>query len=201
MNTFRYVASALALGLLVACGGGKTPDPPKATAPSTAARLVYTAPASGTYKLVRNEALSRDTHLVLDLAGPAGATGSGFALFMSLDSSKATWSKVQDSDTAMVQNGGVLDLGTTLPQILKASVSSDGSQIQAVVSEKGNAAAKPLNGTLLRVALDLKASTALTVGTSIDLKADAMRCQVLLPAGGASSLQTVTVSTGTLVAQ
>jgi len=61
-------------------------------------------------------------------------------------------------DTSEVANGTVFSLGSA-PQILKAKVSQ--GTLLATVSEKGYGTPRTLNGTLLRIALDLSK----TVGT------------------------------------
>lgn len=197
MKTSPSLATAALLFTLVHCGGGtkSTPAPP---APVQAKALAYTEPATGTYLLKKNTTLSTPaSHLVLELWGPATASGSGVTATFTVDATKATWANVAATDAAgtLVANGTVFGLGTGA-QILKAKATGD--TLIATVSEKGVATAKALNGPLLRIALNLSPSSTLLTGTAIPLAADAAKCQVLLADG---TLSTVTVATGTLVAQ
>lgn len=195
MKTLTTLSALLTLGLLVSCGGGgggSTPPPTPATG------LSYTDPASGNFKLVKNTGLSTASHLVLDLVGPAAANGNGFALFLSVDSSKATWSKVASADVDYAQNGTVFTLGTGTT-IFKAKVT--GNDLQVGLSEKGNATGKALNGTLCRVALNLNTAAGLQPGAAISLTADATKNTVLYPAGTTPVTASVPVAVGTLTAQ
>lgn len=194
MKTLTTLSALLALGLIVSCGGGGSSDPK----PNPATGLAYTDPASGNYKLIKNTNLSNGPHLVLDLVGPASTNGNGFALFLSVDSTKAAWAKVSSSDAEYAQAGSVFTLGAT-PTILKAKVATN--DIQVGISEKGNTTGKALNGTLCRVALDLNTAAGLTPGAAITLTADAAKNTVLLPAGSSPLTSSVTVAVGTLTAQ
>ena len=196
MRPMTKLLSAFAfLGLLgfSACGGGggsSTPPPP----PPTATTLVYTDPASGTYLLKKNAALSTATHLVLDLVGPTATTGSGITASFSADTTKVTWVNVAATDAAntFIQNGTTFTLGTA-PQILKGKVT--GTVLQVAAAQKGTGSPVSLNAPLLRFALDLKASQ--PTG-AITLTADATKCQVL---DGSGTISTIPVSVGTLNAQ
>ena len=157
--------------------------------PATA--LAYVDPA-GDYSLKRNTALSTATHLVLDLVGPAG-TGSGLSACFSADPAKVTWVPVDGTMATLIQNGTQFNLGAGTP-ILKAMATS--GVLQAALAQKSPTPAASMNGTLLRVALDLKAG--LASGTVIALSADASKCQVLDAAGNISS---VVVAVGALVTQ
>ncbi|WP_005033954.1 hypothetical protein [Holophaga foetida] len=185
---------AAPLGLILAlaqfsCGGGSSsPSTPKASG------LVYTNPASGTYRLVRNADLSTTTHLVLDLVGPLSGTGSGVSVTLSAGTPVA-WSNVNGSDPAgtFLANGTQFSLGSA-PQILKARVT--GQSLVGTVAEKGFSAPKSLNGTLLRVALDFRTGLGTLSGTDATLQVGTCR---LLDASG--TLQDITLTAGTLVCQ
>jgi hypothetical protein len=75
MNKLFSGSGALALVALLACGGGGGGSTPPA-APVTASSLVYTDPATGTYKLMKKPA-SSGAHMIFDLMGPATASRDG----------------------------------------------------------------------------------------------------------------------------
>jgi hypothetical protein len=160
----------------------------------TVQALSYTDPTTGTYLLKKNATLSTGTHLVLDLVGPAAATGTGVSATFSADTTKVTWVNVAATDAAntFVQNGTAFNLGTA-PQILKGKVT--GTVLQVTAAQKGTGSPVALNVPLLRIALDLKASQ--PTGT-ITFTADAAKCQVL---DGTGTISPITVSVGTLTAQ
>ena len=196
MKRLSTIVPAALLFTLVNCGGGSSDSAPPA--PAKASALAYVDATSGTYQLKKNAALSTPgSHLVLELWGPAGTTGSGATVTLTVDATKATWANVAPGDAAAtyVANGTTFALGAGAP-ILKAKVT--GGTLVATVAEKGLTAAKALNGPLLRVALDLKAGTGTVVDTPIALSADAAKCQVLLADG---SMPAVTVALGVLKAQ
>jgi hypothetical protein len=176
MKTIATIAGISLLGLLSACGGG---DPAPST-PPTATKLTYTDPTTGTYLLKQNTTLSTNTHLVLELWGPAGTSASGATVTFTLSGSAAAWRNVKATDAAntYVANGTAFDLGTGTP-ILKAKVS--GNTLVATVAEKGIASPKALNKALLQVAVDLQSGT--PAGTVITLTPDPAKCQVLLGDG------------------
>ena len=193
MKRFLTISSALALGVLVACGGGGGGS----STPATATALAYTDPASGTYLLKKDTALSSGSHLVLDLVGPATGTASGVSLTLNADTVKVVWVDVPAGGTTatLVQNGTQFSLGTGTP-ILKGKAT--GTTLQATVAQKAPTAAASQNGVLLRVALDLKPGLGLAQGTPITLTADGTKSQVL---DGSGAISTITVSMGTLTAQ
>jgi hypothetical protein len=164
--------------------------------PVTATSLAYADPATSTYRLVKNAA-SSGSHLVLDLVGPATGTASGLSITLGADSTKVAWVDVPagGTSTTLVQNGTQFVLGAGIP-ILKAKAAGD--VLQATVAQKAPTAAAPLNGPLLRIALDLKPGLGLTPGTVIAFSADAARCQVL---DGSGAISVIAVSVGTLTAQ
>ncbi|MBP1773912.1 MAG: uncharacterized protein H6P99_3075 [Holophagaceae bacterium] len=164
------------------------------TVTPVATGLAYTDPTTGTYQLKKNGTLSNSTHLVLDLVGPAAATGTGVTAAFSADTTKVTWVNVAAADPAntFVQNGDAFTLGAA-PQILKGKVT--GNILQVTAAQKGTAAPVALNVPLLRVALDLKAAQ----GTgAITFTADSTKCQVV---DGTGTISAITVTVGTLSAQ
>lgn len=190
MNLRTCIPPALLLGALLACGGGGSNNPP---APVSATRLTYTDPTTGSYLLKRNATLSTSTHLVLDLCGPAGASGCGASASFTLGGTAATWKNVAASDAAAtyVANGTAFNLGSGIP-ILKAKLT--GSTLVAAVAEKGLATPKTLDQPLLRVAVDLVPGSA--VGASATLTVSG--AQVLQADG---TLATVTVASSPISAQ
>ncbi|HEY3269750.1 MAG TPA: hypothetical protein VGJ89_00920 [Geothrix sp.] len=189
-------STTLALAGLLACGGGGGgASAPAPAPPATASGLAYTDPASGSYLLKKNTALSTEAHLVLDLVGPASTTGSGVSATFITDATKVAWVNVATSDpaNAFVQNGTAFNLGAA-PQILRGAVS--GGSLQVTVAQKGTTSPVSLNAPLLRIALDLKASQ--PKGT-IGLGASATKCQML--DGTGAIVSPIAVSVGTLTAQ
>ncbi|WP_243302992.1 hypothetical protein [Geothrix oryzisoli] len=185
----------LALAGLLACGGGGGGSSAPATVtPATATSLSYTDPTSSTFLLRKNPALSTPTHLVLELVGPASATGSGVSASFTVDATKVAWVNVAASDPAntFVQNGTAFTLGAS-PQILLGRVAS--GTLQVTAAQKGTGSPVSLNAPLLRIALDLKASQ--TVG-AVPFSADGTKCQVL---DGTGTIGPMAVSVGTLAAQ
>jgi hypothetical protein len=192
MNKLLSGSAALALAGLLACGGGGG-----SSAPPTATSLAYTDPANGTYKLVKN-ASSSGSHLVLDLMGPNTGTAVGVSITLNADSGKVAWVDVPagGSTSVLIQNGTQFTLGSGTP-IQKAKVT--GATLQATVAQKAPTAPASLNGSLLRVALDLKSGIGLAKGSTITLSADTTKCQVL--DGTGTIVSPITVSVGTLTAQ
>jgi hypothetical protein len=117
---------ALPLSLLVACGGGSHPSPP---APAT--RIVYAPPTSGAYQLLLNADKSTDTHLVLDLLGPAGTAGRGVAFHLAAEPGQLKWSKVVSGDTEFAQSAA---FGLSAGSVLKAKATSGDLQVGAFLT-------------------------------------------------------------------
>jgi len=177
-----YVSLSALLGIaaLVGCGGGgggSAPPPPAAVS-----TLVYTAPTSvgaAEFQWVKNATKSTASHLVLDLIGPTGVSGRGVGFYLSADTTKVTWSKVDSTDAELVRNEA-FSLGSGSP-LVKAKATGD--QLQAGVYQKdGSTAAKAFSAStvLVSVALDLKtgAATGAVTLSSVANKS------LLLPATG-----------------
>ena len=198
MKKLLTASSFLAVAGLVACGGGGGGSSP-APAP-TATTLIYTDPTSGTY-LLKKDAASSGSHLVLDLVGPATGTASGVTLTLNADTTKVAWTNVASTDPAntLVQNGAQFSLGTGTPLLLARA---SGTTLMATVAQKGlTVTPASLNGVLLKVALDLKPNLGLAQGTTIQLSADNTKSLVLDGTKGSAPIGPITVSVGTLTAQ
>lgn len=149
------------------------------------ARLDYTDPTTGTYRLLKDSS-STATHLVLNIVGQGASNGAGLAFTLNVDSAKAAWAKVVGSDVEFVKNGTTLNLGSA-PQAIKGKVA--GGSLTAALGQKGTAGSVALNGVLAQVALDLRTGVAGNVTFS------APKIQVLNSDG---SIATVALSVGTL---
>ncbi|PTL76864.1 hypothetical protein DAT35_47175 [Vitiosangium sp. GDMCC 1.1324] len=129
-----------------------------------ASGIGYQDPVGIGWRLVKNAAASTDSRLVLDLVGPEGQSGRGVDLTLSVDSARASWTKVSDADTEYVANRA-FDLGSA-PQLFKGGVKAD--TLSVGVYQK-DAPAKEYTGALISVALDLKGSDSLPAGTRVPL--------------------------------
>lgn len=193
MGMTRWMLMSGSLLLLAACGGGGGGSPsPQPTPPAKASGLAYTDPAGGDFRLVRDGA-STSAKLILRLVGPAASTGRGVAFTFTVDPAMADLVKVADSDVEYVQNGDAFVLGDT-PRLLKG-IKQNG-MLRVTVSQKGPGSARALDATLLRVALQFKASPALDAGTAIPVSVT--EGQYLPATGGPVAM---TVATGSLRAQ
>lgn len=200
MTKLTQIQLALSLPILaglLACGGGgggggTTPPPPPNT---TATRLDYAPPGSGTYTLVKDNALSTPNHLVLNLMGPVGASGTGVAFFLNADTTKVAWAKPSGAD-AILAHGGLFDLGAGSPQLAVAKASGD--QLQVCFFQKGTtkpAVTFTASSVLATVALDLKAGT--PVGTSVTL--GSVSGKAILTQGAGAPMP-ITIIPGTITA-
>ena len=136
--------AAVALALLLGCGGSRG---------AGTSGLAYTDPTASGFRLVRNTALSTPAHLVLDLMGPTDGLARGVAFTLDAGSAPVAWAPVQPDDGRYAQNAA-FDLGAD-PQIFVTQV--QGSQLSVILYEKRPGNAKPLGGSLCRVALDAQA--------------------------------------------
>lgn len=187
---FRSAGYAVLGGLAaltVGCGGSSASQTP--AAPAAAQGLIYTAPATTGYKLVRGAA-STPTHLVLDLVGPQGSQLKGVVLTLTSDGVRTAWGNPGGVDPYL-KAGGVLDLGSGTP-LAKSQLA--GAALQAGLFQKGSAPAATLG-------------TAPIFSLAVDLRAGAKPGAVPLAASSAQILnasgrtQTITVAVGTLSAQ
>ena len=193
MTKSRWIVMSSAWVLLVACGGGGgggTSSQP--SQPAKAVGLVYTDPAGGDFRLVR-DASSTSTKLILRLVGPAASAGRGVAFTFSVDPALVDLVKVADADAEYVQNGEAFVLGDA-PRVLKG-IKQNGT-LHVTVSQKGPGAARGLDAALLRVAVQFKAAAGLGVGTAIPLSVTEGQ---YLPADGGPVAMAVSV--GSLKAQ
>ncbi len=182
-GTYHVVATSVA-------DGTKSATATVTVTPVPAAALAYTDPTTGTYRLIKNTTLSTPTHLVLDLTGVSGPSGLGIAFTYTVDTTRATWSKVAPADPEYVQEGTVLTLGTA-PLGLKGKVAT--TTLTGALGQKGTASPVALTGVLARVALDLKSGAPVGAATLTSPKAQ------IIAADG--TITTVAVIPGTLTAQ
>jgi len=193
MGMTRWMLMPAFLLLLAACGGGGGGNAnPQPTPPAKASGLAYTDPTGGDFRLVR-DASSTSAKVVLRLVGPAASMGRGVAFTFSVDPSLADLVKVADSDAEYVQNGDTFVLGDA-PRFFKG-IKQNGT-LRVTVSQKGQGSARVLDATLLKLALQFKASAALDAGTAIPVSVTEGQ---YLPATGGPVV--MTVATGALRAQ
>jgi len=173
---FTYAAPAMALALLLACGGSASAPGPEIKAAAVSQGFSYTDPGGTGYTLVRNAADSTDTHLVLDLVGPAGQSGRGVGFNLQSDGS-VRFSRF--SNGIYVRDLGVFKLSTYFygaytsePVLVNGGVKKDGTLLTVGVFQKDRyLAARTLAQPLLQIAIDFdNARTgALAPGTPIPL--------------------------------
>ena len=185
-TTFKFISGATALSLLLACSGGGSSS---GASSNPASALSYSNPATSTtnWTLVKNNAASTNTHLVLDLFPPADGR-SGFGMGFTITAPAGlSWSNVVGGDTQPIHAvPGVYNLGTGT-QLIKA-VSKNGDLI-AGIYQKGLATtpAPHSAGAIASIALDLAsgaqktASASLTVKTSQELQASGMQTITIVP--------------------
>jgi len=158
----RILISCAVLGLVSACGSGRTSAPaPVAVMQST---LSYVDPSGAGWKLVRDYT-STSTRLVLDLVGPANlkSRGVGFNLKRGGGLAFATF-----ADGAYAQDTGVFELkgsnsnfepyaGTPAdPVLFVAAPLPSGDVLSTGIFQKDRTyAAKSLTQPLVQVALEL----------------------------------------------
>lgn len=180
------VPALLSLALLSACGGGGGGP----AGPSAASALSYANPTATTgYRLVQNAATT-PTHLVLDLVGPAGTQTKGVAVFLAVDTTRATWSP---AGGPYVSAGSVIPLGAA-PQMLAAKVQL--GALQVGLFQKGGAATTLTSAPIFTVALDLASGA--TTGAVTLVPQTGRTCQSL---GADGTLAPITVNVGTLAAR
>lgn len=193
MGMTRWMWMSGALLFLTACGGGGGGGTnPQPAPPAKASGLAYTDPTSGDFRLVR-DAGSTSAKLILRLVGPTASTGRGVAFTVTVDPSLADLVKVGDLDAEYVQNGDAFVLGDA-PRFLKG-IKQNGT-LRVTVSQKGQGSARALDATLLKIALQFKASAGLDAGTAIPVSVT--EGQYLPAAGGPVAMA---VATGSLRAQ
>ena len=151
-------------------------------------------PATGCdFRFIRNAALSTPTHLVLDLVSTGRRDSStGLAFTLSIEATNiVSWSKVEPSDSMMVQNGTVFNLGTG-PIGLKTTL--ENAQLKAVLAQKGLGSPHALDpGTLVRIALDANPAARPGVVTL-----NTVKFQILISTGVIINLNPSSVAFGQL---
>lgn len=166
------LTAGLALALLAACGGASTGAGP--AAPPASSGLVYTDPQGSDWTLVRNAA-STDTHLVLDLVGPATGKfrGVGFNL---LSDGSVTYGRM--GTAGYIRDTGVFKLQSTYanypvePVLLAGGVKQDGKLLSVGIFQKDRYwPSVAVNKAVCQIALDFDAAktAALPPGTKIPL--------------------------------
>jgi hypothetical protein len=154
--------------------------------------LSYIDPTNGTYRWIKNISLSTSSHLVLDLVTTDTQLISGIAFTMSIDTTKALWSKVSTSDSYFVQNGTVFNIGASTP-IFYSNSASTMTTLTAAVAQKGSAGIS-VNGSsavLARIAID-----PLNTGTAGTINLTPIRAQINVQ--GISNPSNITITAGTL---
>jgi len=196
MKTMFKSGSFIILASLMACGGGGgssstngggTPDNPNA-----ATKLVYTDPTpTSTQWVLKKDAASTDTHLILNLMPPSDAV-SGFGLGVTINApSSLAWSKVNSADAQLIHNTAY-NLGTGA-QLIKA-VSKNGDLITGIY-QKGLTTTPVAHGAgaVSSIALDLASGAQKTASVSLSVKVS----QELQGSG----MQTISIATGTIALQ
>ncbi|MET0401649.1 MAG: hypothetical protein ABW123_04560, partial [Cystobacter sp.] len=154
----------------------------------------YTDPTTTGWRLVKNTTASSGSHLVLDLVGPTGQSGRGVSLTLSVDPTRAYWTKVAEADTELVTNR-LFTLGAA-PQLLKGASRADGTLNVGVFHKGTGGTATPYSGALISVALDVKSGPSVPAGSRIPLSF--VKGQILTATG---DLRNITVAVGTLTAE
>ena len=184
------ITAIILFGLLACSGGGDKEDPKPQPGPTYATGLNYTNPTGTSYRLVKGAA-STSNILILELVGPASASGLGITFSIQTDTAKAKFVKVNSSDAELAQNGNVFQLGTA-PQFFKSV--EDGNALLVSLAQKGSGNVRNLDGVLARVALQLQSGV--TQGTTITLSATGGN--ILSATGNPTP---ITIEVGSLVAQ
>ena len=111
---------------------------------------------------------------------------------MSIDTTKALWSKVNTLDAYFVQNGTVFNIGASTP-IFYSNSASTTTTLTAAVAQKGSSGIS-VNGSsavLARIAID-----PLNTGTSGTINLTPIRAQINVQ--GISNPSNITITAGTL---
>ena len=163
---------ALGLLLLTACGGaGTTPGVQTAKA---SVGLVYTSPTGLGWNLVKNAA-SSDTHLILDIVGPAGTKGRGVGFNLQSDGN-INFAKL--GTAGYILDTGVFKLQSTFanyavePVLLGGGVKNGGTLLTVGIFQKDRfQPAQPLGQPVAQIAIDFDAArtAALAPGTVLPL--------------------------------
>ena len=173
MNLLRKsLLPALALLMLVACGGASAGPGAQQTPASSG--LVYKDPAGPGWNLVKDPA-STDTHLILNLVGPAGTKGRGVG-FNLQSNGTVTFAKL--SAAGYIRDTGVFKLQSVAanypvePVLLAGGVKKNGTLLTAGIFQKDRyQPSQPLGKPVCQIALDFDpvATAALAPGTAVPL--------------------------------
>lgn len=139
---------------LLACGGGGGGGGGSSSSSTTLS--FSTTATTSEYRFVENTSQSSDSRLVLDLYGPTGITARGVAIFLTTDTSMATWVNPSTGSST----GSLITVGSQFvvdksPKLVKSLVSdSTPENLQVGVFQKGGAAVTYSSSTpILSVAL------------------------------------------------
>jgi len=147
-NAAKLFPASLALGAILACGGGNGPNTPQNSA---ATKLTYTNPTQGDYRLEVTGGSGTGT-ITLALRGPSSERARGVNFGLGADTAKAKFVEQEGNDYA--GQGTVFELGQA-PKIFRAVL--DGENMRVSMAQKGNSvAAKPMNGDIATVSLQLQ---------------------------------------------
>ena len=158
----KHVCFALSLPavlLALACGGAST-TPGPVSAPASVG-LAYVNPTGTGWNLVRDESASTDTHLVLDLVGPAGSYGRGVGFNLQSD---GTVNFARLGTAGYIQDTGVFQLQSTFtnypvePVLLAGGLKNHGTLLTAGIFQKDRyQPSQPLGKPVCRIAIDFDA--------------------------------------------
>lgn len=190
-HSFRILLVAPVLAILAACGGGHDSTPPIA-----ATKLHYVNPPASGFRLEVEPATNDKPHLVLNLVGPSGTAASGVAFFLTCDATKASWGNPGGSDP-FAKAGTAFTLGPV--PLFKSKQPLSTGDLQVGLFQTGAAAATLGIAPIVSVALDLKPSSGMLAGTSVDLAPTKGKTSKYLDGLGAD--QTMTIGVGVLTAQ
>lgn len=168
----QLLLSSTALALFMACGGAATGPGPQLPPASTG--LAYENPKAGDWTLVKNAA-STDTHLILDLVGPATGKfrGVGFNL---LSDGTVTYARM--GSAGYIRDTGVFKLQSTYanypvePVLLAGGLKQDGKLLTVGIFQKDRYwPSVAVNKPVCQIAMDFDATktAALAPGTAVPL--------------------------------
>ncbi len=130
------------VALEVACGGKSD----STTSKNVAKKLVYTDPTdTSSWRLVRN-GTSTDTHLVLDLVAPAGASGRGVTFVATTDRAQTHWQPMEGAAYTknVAYTGSLISIGSV-----------QDSNLRVILSQRTGNSQTYGSAPVMSVALDL----------------------------------------------
>ena len=171
-RTLSLILSGLALGLVLACGGGSNnppASPTTSTAPATG--LAYTDPNGTGWRLMK-DASSTPNRLILNLLGPVGlrTRGVGFNLSAPRSVKFGAFSNglpINDLNVFDLRRTGSLDSGE--PVAFTGGVKPGNILSVGIYQKDRDQSAKDSAAALCQIALSLDTTQAPTVGTPLAL--------------------------------